>query len=158
MVIILPDHGTRYLGKIYNDDWMKDHGYLEVGRFATAKDIIKDRKNGVIISADKNEKMGDAIAKLTIAGISQIPVTDGEHYVGSLTDAKALKQLLADPTLRDRPVYEIMDKPFPFVGLDNTIDVLSSFIAEGNNALMVRDDKNQAHIITQSDLLTAISR
>ncbi len=158
MVIILPDHGTRYLGKIYNDNWMKDHGYLESGRFATANDIIKGRKNGVIISANKDEKMGEAIAKLTTAGISQIPVTDGEYYVGSLTDAKALKQLLADPSLRDRPVHEVMDKPFPFVGLDNTLDVLSSFITEGNNALMVRDNNNQVHIITQSDLLTAIGR
>ncbi len=158
MVIILPDHGTRYLGKIYNDNWMKDHGYLESGRFATAKDIIKGRTNGHIISADKNEKVGDAIARLTTAGISQIPVKDGEHYVGSLADAKVLKQLLADPSIRDRQVYEVMDKPFPFVGLDNTIDVLSSFITEGNNALMVRDDNNQVHIITQSDLLTAIGR
>lgn len=95
MVIILPDHGTRYLNKIYNDDWMKNHGFLEAREFATARDIIR-HKNGdsKLLAIPQATKVADAIRTLTKAGISQIPVTDGEHIVGSIIDAKILEMLI----------------------------------------------------------------
>jgi cystathionine beta-synthase len=159
MVVILPDHGTRYLGKIYNDTWMKDHGFLESMEFASARDIIQSR-NGYsgLRTVSKNTSVGEAIQLLTKEGISQIPVTDGEHFVGSLSDSKLLTYLLENPQVKELPVSEVMDKPFKFVGLDNTIDALSSLIDKDNKALLVRDEANQVHIITQSDLLSAIAR
>lgn len=159
MVVILPDHGTRYLAKVYNDNWMKDHGYLESREFATAKDIIRNRESvSKLITILKSETVGEAIAKLSKSGISQVPVTDGEHIIGSLTDSKVLKQFIEDPTIRNKPVSEIMDEAFTFVGLDNTIDVLSSLINKQNSALLVRDENNEVQIITQADLLMAISK
>jgi cystathionine beta-synthase len=158
MVIILPDHGTRYLNKIYNDTWMKDHGFLESRDFATAKDIIQT-KNGSdrLLTIDKNMKINDAVRMLNKEGISQIPVTDGEQIVGSLTDSKVLNHLIDTPEIKDHLVSEIMDPPFKFVGMDNTLDVLSSLIDRENKALLVRDDKNKVHIITQADLLMAMT-
>ncbi|HEX8545597.1 MAG TPA: cystathionine beta-synthase [Cytophagaceae bacterium] len=160
MVIILPDHGTRYLAKIYNDSWMKDHGYLESREFATAKDIIKNQQNNVeLITITQTETVGEAITKLSKSGISQVPVTDDtNNIIGSITDSKLLKQFIEDPSLKNKPVSDVMDQPFTFVGLDNTVDVLSSLINKENSALLVRDDKNEIHIITQSDLLMAISK
>ena len=73
------------------------------------------------------------------------------------TEAKHLERLIEDPTLRDRSVSEIMDDSFQFVGMDNTLDVLSSLINKDNQALLVRDDHNKVHIITKSDLLMAMS-
>jgi cystathionine beta-synthase len=157
LVIILPDHGTRYLGKIYNDDWMKQHGYLESKTFATARDIISSQKNRVI-TVTVSEKVGDAIAKMTKEGISQVPVMDGNQVVGSLTDSNVLKLLIEDSSVKNKSVKEIMNAPFIFVGLDNTLDVLSSLISKENSALLVHDDKEQVHIITRADLLQAISK
>ncbi|WMJ72744.1 pyridoxal-phosphate dependent enzyme [Cytophagaceae bacterium ABcell3] len=158
MVIILPDHGTRYLAKVYNDNWMKSHGFIETGKFATAKQIIEYKKrNGNLITIKSDDTTGDAIKKMSDAGISQIPVMDGENIVGSLIDSKVLKQLIENPSLREKPVSEIMDKPFTFVGLDNTLDVLSSLITKDNSALLVRDTDNKVYIITQADLLMAIN-
>ncbi len=158
MVIILPDHGTRYLGKVYNDNWMKDHGFLESRKFATAKDIIEHR-NGTsqLHTIPKDMKVGDAILKMSENGIDQVPVVDGNHFVGSLSDTKVLKSLLENPELKNQPVAEIMDPSFQFVGMDNTIDVLSSLINKENKALLVRDEQHKVHIITQSDLLVAIT-
>lgn len=158
MVIVLPDHGTRYLAKIYNDSWMKDHGYLEAREFATAKDIIaaKESNDGNLITVKKTDKVGDAIARLSKAGISQVPVTDGENIAGSITDTRILKLLIEDPSIKNKTVEDVMDKPFTFVGLDNTVDVLASLITKDNSALLARDEKNQIHIITQADLLMAI--
>lgn len=156
MVIILPDHGTRYLGKIYNDDWMHDHGFLE-RKFATAKDIVNNRDEK-LLSIPKDMKVGDAIRLLHSHGISQIPIVDGSHFVGSLTDSHILNLLIEDPNLKNEPVTEVMHESFQFVALDSTLDVMSSLIDSEHKALLVRDDKNQVHIITQHDLLMAMSR
>lgn len=158
MVIILPDHGTRYLGKVYNDNWMKDHGFLESRKFATAKDIIEYRNgSGQLHTIAKDMKVGEAILLMNEKGIDQAPVVDGNHFVGSLSDHKVLKSLLEQPDLKNQAVSEIMDPSFQFVGMDNTVDVLSSLISKQSKALLVRDEKHQVHIITQSDLLVAMT-
>ncbi len=157
MVIILPDHGTRYLGKIYNDAWMNDHGFTEKMELATAKDIVERKANDQLVSIDCNMLLGDVIKTLTKKGISQIPVKDGDEIVGSITDSKLLRLLLEDQTSSNEKVSAVMDKPLQFVGLDNTLDVLSSLISKENNALLVRDEKNEIHIITQHDILMAMT-
>ena len=158
MVVILPDHGTRYLGKVYNDNWMKDHGFIEARKFATAKDII-DHRNGrdELLTIDKTTSVGAAILKMNEKGIDQLPVVDGDHFIGSLNDSKVLKQLIENPDVKDKPVDEIMDPSFQFVGMDNTLDVLSSLISKESKALLVRDATHKVHIITQSDLLMAMT-
>jgi cystathionine beta-synthase len=159
MVILLPDHGTRYLAKIYNDTWMKDHGFMENREFGTAKDIIQSRgSNSKITTVDKDTTVQEVISIMAKEGISQIPVTDGEHYIGSLNESKVLYQLLDNPEIKKQSVKEIMEKPFKFVGMDYTIDALSSLIDKDNKAVLVRDEKNEVHIITQADLLAALAK
>ena len=158
MVIILPDHGTRYLGKVYNDTWMKDHGFLE-RTFATARDIVH-RRNGqahlTTVAADT--PVSEAIKVLNKEGISQLPVVNAEgEVVGSLTDTVILHRLIEEPEVRQLIVQEVMDKPFKFVGLDSTVDTLSSLIDRENKALLVRDETDAVHIITQADLLAAMT-
>jgi cystathionine beta-synthase len=160
MVVILPDHGTRYLNKIYNDNWMKDHGFLEEREFATAKDIIAN-KNGKsqLVTVPETSTVGEAILLMNREGISQIPVSDHHQQItGSLTDSKILGRLIEDPNLRNHQVKDVMDQPFPFVALDNTIDALASLISKENKALLVRDALNQPHIITEHDLLLAMTK
>jgi len=157
MVIILPDHGTRYLAKVYNDNWMKDHGFLESMDFATAKDIIESKNGqGELFTIEKSMKVGEVITLLNKEGISQVPVIDHDNFVGSVTDTKLLHELIGNPDLKDKAVEEVMDDPLPFVALDNTLDVLSSLIDHDNQALLVRDQHKKIHIITQHDLLMAM--
>ncbi|MGD1893221.1 MAG: CBS domain-containing protein, partial [Cyclobacteriaceae bacterium] len=101
--------------------------------------------------------VGEAIKILNQQAISQIPVTEDDEFVGSLTDSKLLHKLIEEPELRSEPVSKLMDKPFQFVSPRDTLDVLSSLIDKDNKALLVRDQLNQVHIITQSDLLVAMS-
>jgi len=159
MVIILPDHGTRYLAKVYNDNWMKDHGFLESMDFATAKDIIESKNGqGELFTIEKSMKVGEVITLLNKEGISQVPVIDNDNFVGSVTDTKLLHELIGNPDLKDKAVEEVMDDPLPFVALDNTLDVLSSLIDHDNQALLVRDQHKKIHIITQHDLLMAMAK
>ncbi|GAB3983943.1 pyridoxal-phosphate dependent enzyme [Spirosoma terrae] len=164
LVILLPDHGTRYLAKIYSDTWMKDHGFLEDRAFKTARDIIHNKNGNAtyrqsqLTTIGSGVSVGQAIQVLNRHSISQIPVVDdNSHIIGSLTDSTILTRLIEDPSIKDKPVSDVMDKPFKFVGLDNTIDSLSSLIDRDNKALLVRDEKEQIHIITQADLLAAMT-
>jgi len=158
MVIILPDHGTRYLGKVYNDNWMQDHGFFEERKYATALDIIKSQKDSrPLITIDSQQTIGSAILEMNNKGIDQVPVVDGSQFVGSLQDGRVLKDMLENPKLNEQPVSKIMDKPFPFVAPHETVDVMSVMIQSDVKAVMTRDTNNQPHIITQSDLLIAMT-
>ncbi len=158
MVIILPDHGTRYLAKLYNDNWMKDHGFIEAREYDTAKDII-DRRNGSdklhVVQHDLT--VGESIKMLTKEGIDQIPVVKGNNFIGSISTSRLLEQLIDDPAIKSYSVEEIMDSPMPFVAMDNTLDVLSSMINKDNKAILVRDNAHKVHIITHHDILQAMS-
>lgn len=158
MVILLPDHGTRYLNKVYNDNWMKDHGFLEERAFATARDIIKNR-NGKesLFTVSKSSTIGDAIRIMNKEGIDQVPVVEGSEFVGSVAVSTLLEKIISDPSVVNKSISEAMDKPMTFVALDSTLDVLSSMLNKNNKALLVRDVQEKAHIITQHDILKAMS-
>lgn len=157
MVILLPDHGTRYLNKVYNDNWMKDHGFLEDRTYATAKRIIQQRTGkDSLFTVTKNSAIGDAIAIMSKEGIDQVPVVDKNEFVGSISSSSLLEKVIQDPSITSKPVGEIMDMPMTFVAMDSTLDVLSSLLNRSNKALLVRDETDKVHIITQHDILMAM--
>jgi len=158
MVILLPDHGTRYLAKVYNDQWMKDHGFLETRSFGSAREIIANR-NGKdsLHTVNKSAKVGEAILVMNREGIDQIPVTENENFVGSVSSSSLLEKIIQDPKLQTKQVGEIMDKPMLFVAPDSTLDVLSSLLNKDNKAVLVRDAQDKVHIITQHDVLKAMT-
>lgn len=158
MVIILPDHGTRYLGKIYNDDWMRDHGFLETNDYATAKDIVAKRNGSFELkSVESQQNVIDVVKMLDKLSVSQLPVIKDGEFVGSVTDTRILNKLVENPELRNKPISEIMDAPFKFISSNTTVDTISSMMNHGEKALMVLDEKQQPHIITKQDLLMAFS-
>ncbi|MBK5280420.1 MAG: pyridoxal-phosphate dependent enzyme, partial [Bacteroidia bacterium] len=158
MVILLPDHGTRYLNKVYNDQWMKDHGFLEERTFSTAREIIAARngKNS-LYTISKSSKIGEAIRIMNKEGIDQVPVIDGDEFVGSVSSSSLLEKIIFEPEMKDKTVGDLMDKPMQFVALDSTLDVLSSLLNKNSKALLVRDNLDAVHIITQHDILKAVT-
>ncbi|EKB49054.1 pyridoxal-phosphate dependent enzyme [Cecembia lonarensis] len=158
MVIILPDHGTRYLGKIYNDDWMRNHGFLEDKAYGTARDIIASRNgNYELVVSQKSDKVKDAIFLMNSKSVSQIPVMEEGQVIGSITDNKILSKIIDNPALKDASVSDVMEDSMKFVALDSTLDVLSSMV-DKEKAVLVRDDQHQIHIITKHDILEAITK
>ena len=158
MVIIMPDHGTRYLGKIYNDIWMKDHGFTESGISTTALDIINSKKgNDDLFTIEASTTIGDAINLMNEKNIDQTPVVEDNNFVGSISDNKLLSALIDNPNVKNDAISTIMDPSFIFVAMDNTVDVLSSFINKDNKALLVRKE-DKVHIITQTDLLVSLTK
>ena len=158
MVILLPDHGTRYLAKVYNDQWMKDHGFLETRAFGSAREILAARngKNS-LFTVLRSSRVGEAIRVMNREGIDQIPVTEQDNFVGSVSASSLLEKIIQDPNLQDKQVGDIMDKPMLFVAPDSTLDVLSSLLNKDNKAVLVRDAQEKVHIITQHDVLKAMT-
>jgi cystathionine beta-synthase len=159
MVILLPDHGTRYLAKVYNDQWMKDHGFLDTKSFsAKAKDLITGR-NGKdsLLTVTPHTKVSDVVLLMNREGIDQLPVKDHDQFTGSVSSARLLEKMIEDPQLRSKTVGDIMDKPLQFVSPDSTLDVLSSLLNKDNKAVLIRDDHQHVHIITQHDVLRAMT-
>ena len=158
MVMLLPDHGTRYLAKVYNDQWMKDHGFHETRAFGSARDILHER-NGKdsLITVNKSAKVSEAILVFNREGIDQVPVIENGQFVGSISASGLLEKIIQDPQLQKKEVGDVMDKPMLFVAPDSTLDVLSSLLNKDNKALLVRDAQEKVHIITQHDVLKAMT-
>lgn len=156
VVIIFPDHGTRYLGKMYNDDWLRDRGFLKDGKL-TARDIIAKKDVQEIITIDCEKSVLEAINTIKSLNISQIPVTQKGMVIGKITETDILDSLLENPSIKSQPIKNITTAPFPFVDLNTSIDRISAMINKDNIAVLVEDEQGKIEIITQYDIINAIS-
>lgn len=156
VVIILHDHGSRYMAKMYNEDWLRERGFLKEEKM-TAQSILKKRGDVSIVTADVKQSVIETFNLMKTLNISQIPVTQQGMVMGKVTEADILHALLENPTLKSAPVEEICTQPFPFVDLRTSIDKISSLIHKDNQAVLVEDKYGKINIITQYDIINAIS-
>jgi cystathionine beta-synthase len=158
VVVIFHDHGTRYLGKMYNDDWMRDRGFLEQKQMKKAADLIEKNKDRKLVTVGLTDSVEDACLKLTKYNISQIPVVDDKgNFVGSINDAHLYAKLIADPELKKEKISVVAQPAFPVVGSDESIESISKKINRDNNAVIVNDKGGNVHIITKYDIIDALS-
>jgi cystathionine beta-synthase len=156
VVVIFHDHGTRYIGKIFNDDWMRKMGYFDK-KGMTAKDIVGNRKNQEVITIDKKGKVADALKIINENNFSQLPVTSDDRIVGSIYENLVYDHILKNSTSKDDTVETIMKEALPFVDITTPIDELSQMTSGDRMAVLVKDFKaNRTFIITRSDIAEAL--
>ncbi|MCX2429382.1 MULTISPECIES: pyridoxal-phosphate dependent enzyme [unclassified Pedobacter] len=156
VVVIFHDHGSRYMGKMYNEDWLRERGFLQDEKL-TAKSIIAKKESTEIVTLDTQKSVLEAINTIKSMNISQIPVTQQGMIVGKIAESDILTALLENPGLKSAPISEIMTATFPFVDLNTSIDKISSLINKENSAVLVEDASGKIEIITQYDIINAIS-
>jgi cystathionine beta-synthase len=156
VVVIFHDHGSRYMGKMYNEDWLRERGFLQDEKL-TAKSILAKKENTEIVTLDAEKSVLEAINTIKSMNISQIPVTQQGMIVGKIAESDILSALLENPGLKSAPISEIMTATFPFVDLNTSIDKISSLINKENSAVLVEDETGKIEIITQYDIINAIS-
>lgn len=156
VVVIFHDHGSRYMGKMYNEDWLRERGFLKDEKL-TASAIIAKKDSTEIVTIDCEKTILEAINTMHMLNISQIPVTQKEMVVGKLAEGDILKALMENPSLKSAKVEEIMTSGFPFVDLNTSIDKISALINKENSAVLVEDVSGKIEIITQYDIINAIS-
>jgi cystathionine beta-synthase len=156
VVVIFHDHGSRYLGKMFNDDWMREKGFIEKTGM-TAGDLVADRLSGELLSVECNEPVAQAIRIMSEHDFSQISITHDNRLVGSLNEAHLYEELVKDSKIKGHPVETIMEPAFPFVDVSTPVDLLSTMITPHNPAVLVRDFKtDKTFIITRSDLIRVL--
>ncbi|MCX2493134.1 pyridoxal-phosphate dependent enzyme [Pedobacter sp. PF22-3] len=156
VVVIFHDHGSRYMGKMYNEDWLRERGFLQDEKL-TAKSILSKKESTEIVTLDTQKSVLEAINTIKSMNISQIPVTQQGMIVGKIAESDILSALLENPGLKSAPISEIMTATFPFVDLNTSIDKISSLINKENSAVLVEDETGKIEIITQYDIINAIS-
>jgi cystathionine beta-synthase len=160
VVVLLPDSGFRYLSKTYNDEWMRNHGFLERKPDVTADEVVKFRqKSRNVISAHPSDAIGDVIERMTEEGISQMPVVEDGDVVGSVTETRILNRLIDDPDVRTAPVRTIMGDPLPVVPASLSLDHLSGYLEREAGAVLVHHGPESGYsVLTKSDLISALAR
>jgi cystathionine beta-synthase len=156
VVVIFHDHGTRYLGKMYNPEWMREKGYLDP-KGMTAKDLVTSSKSQPLLTIEANETVASAIKLMQANDYSQIPVTKDKRIVGSISDSHIYNQMIKDPHVKLQTVESIMQPAFPFVDISIPIESLSKMITNENPAVLVKDFKvDKTFIITKHDIIKAM--
>ncbi len=156
IVVIFHDHGSRYLGKMFNDDWMREKGFFEKTGL-TARDLVASGVSGELLALEAGESVEAAVRLMSQHDFSQISITSDKRLVGSLNEAHLYGELVRDPEIKSRPVETIMLPAFPFVDISTPLELLSTMITSANPAVLVRDFKTEkTFIITRSDVIRVL--
>jgi len=153
VVVVFHDHGSRYVGKVYNDQWMMERGFLDV---KTVKDVVNARRNVPLVTIGPDEKVSDAIAKMKKFDIEHIPVLLGNEVIGAVSENGLFSKLIDDANLKDALIRNIMQPAFPQVSLETPIEKLSVYINKENGAVLTKDDSGNYHIVTKYDIIQAL--
>jgi cystathionine beta-synthase len=154
VVVILHDHGSRYVGKIYNDQWMMERGFMDV---LTFKDIIASRGTARLISAAADQTVTEAFELMQKYHIENLPVFREGELIGAISESGLFSRMMkGTPDLKSKKIAEVLEKPYPVVGFDTPVERLSSLINRENGAVLGKDDSGNYHIVTKYDVIHAL--
>ena len=158
VVVIFHDHGSRYLAKMFNDEWMLKMGYLDK-KGMTAADLVTSRKKIQLMTIEKTQPISEALRIITENNYSQLPVTSGDRIVGSLYENLVFNHLLKNPESKTDAIETIMQEAIPFIDSTTPLQELAKMISGDQTAVLVKDFKaNENFIITKSDIVEALAR
>ena len=156
VVVILHDHGSRYLAKMYNDEWMRARGFLEVAGM-TARDLVALGLPGELYAVESAQSVEEAIRLMSDHDFSQISVTKDGRVIGSLNESHLYNEFVRDQEIRRKPVETIMQPAFAFADITTPVELLSTMITPENPAVLVRDFKTEkTFIVTRSDIIRVL--
>lgn len=155
VVVLFHDSGSRYVGKMFNDDWMRERGFLDE-EITKAEDLIKEHIDKPLVVVRTEELVSHAIERMRKHKISQIPVIDVTGFVGSVDETDLFQSYVADKNVADKPIREVMGAAFPIVKLGTPIDEVSKLINKDNQAVLVDLGNGKHHIITKHDIINSI--
>jgi len=156
VVCIFHDHGSRYVGKVYNDQWMMERGFLEVKSF---KDIVQARSSKEkLIVVTPNQTVADAVAIMQKYNIEHLPVMENNVSVGSISENGLFQKLFTNPDIKQEKIKDIMELPFPMVDYNAPLERISLLISKEIGAVLALDETGNFQIVTKYDLLQSLTK
>jgi cystathionine beta-synthase len=162
VVVLLPDGGRGYLSKVYNDDWMREYGFLPRRR-GVVSDVLAGKGHHdtpALLTAAAHQSVREAIDLLHTHSVSQLPVVAGgdpadlTSVVGSVQEGSLLERLFHKPEVLDAEVIEVMDAPFPTVERHMPVEEAFELLSKGRStAVLVTEQGRAVGVMTRSDIL-----
>jgi cystathionine beta-synthase len=156
VVVIFHDHGSRYVGKMFNDDWVRDRGFMEKDK-VNAISLIRQHGTKKLITANPNDELQEVMSKMTKYNISQVPVMDGDKIIGSVKDNDLYSALRNGSDASKAKVKDYMAEPYEFVDANASLEEIASKIDKQNPAVLVKNRAGETHIITIHDIIEALN-
>lgn len=155
VVCIFHDHGSRYVGKVYNDQWMMERGFLDVKTF---KDIVSGRIGQKLITVHPDQTVADAVHLMKKYDIEHIPVMDDNEVTGSVSENGLFQKIFSDAEIKNALIKDVMEQPYPIVPFDIAVEKLGSLISKHNGAVLAKDEKGDYHIVTKYDVIQSMTK
>jgi cystathionine beta-synthase len=156
VVCIFHDHGTRYIGKIYNDQWMMERGFLEVKTF---KDIVSSRASKQkLISVRPDQTVADAVMLMRKYEIEHIPVMIDDEILGAISENGLFQKLFTDPEIKHAPIQSVMELSYPLVDFYTPVEKISNMINKDTGAVLAKEESGMLHIVTKYDILQSLAK
>ncbi len=155
VVVLFHDHGSRYVGKMFNDEWMRERGFIE-DEITSAADLVANNTEKPLVTVKTEELVSHAIERMKAYKISQIPVEDSTGFVGAIDEADLLRKYIENKDISDLPIKDVMHKPFPVVDKHMPIEEISKLFNKENNAVLVKLSEDNYQIITKYDIISAL--
>ncbi|HEX6180321.1 MAG TPA: pyridoxal-phosphate dependent enzyme [Chitinophagaceae bacterium] len=154
VVLILHDHGSRYVAKVYNDQWMAERGFLEVKTF---KDLVNARgQKQKLITIEPTHTVSEAVELMKKYDIEHIPIINGNGPIGSISENGLFQKVFSNPDIKNETVQNVMEHAFPVVEFDTPVERLSTLINKENGAVLSKDEAGNFHIVTKYDVIQAL--
>lgn len=156
VVCIFHDHGSRYVAKIYNDQWMIERGFLDVKTF---RDIISSR--GVprpLVTIEPSQTVAEAVELMKKYDIEHIPVMNGNGPIGAISEGGLFQKIFNNPEIKNAKVEELLEPAFPIVDFETPVERLSTLINKENGAVLAKDETGNYHIVTKYDVIQAMGK
>lgn len=155
VVCIFHDHGSRYVAKIYNDQWMMERGFLDVKTF---KDLVSGRGAKKIITVSSSQTVQHAIELMKKYDIENIPVMDNGINSGAISESGLFNKILNNTDIKNQTVGSVLEKAYPEVAFDTPVERLSSLITKENGAVLSKDESGSYHIVTKYDIIQSLTK
>ncbi len=155
VVCIFHDHGSRYVAKIYNDQWMIERGFLDVKTF---KDIISARGTKKLVTVGPAQTVLEAVELMKKYDIEQIPVMNGNGPVGAISESGLFQKIFDNPEIKNSKIESVIEPAYPIVPFDTPVEKLSSLINKENGAVLAKDEAGAYHIVTKYDVIQALGK
>jgi cystathionine beta-synthase len=155
VVAIFHDHGSRYVAKVYNDQWMAERGFFDVKSF---KDVVNARGKQKLITIESTQSVADAVELMKKYDIEHIPVIKNSgEMIGSISESGLFQKVFSNPEIKTEKIEQVMEKTFPVVAFDAPVEKLSTLINKENGAVLAKDESGNYHIVTKYDVIQALA-
>jgi cystathionine beta-synthase len=158
ILVLMPDSASKYISKIFNDDWMRENGFLDEEKgLGTVRDLLGGKPSGGVVTADSSARVRDVIGLMKSHGISQVPVLAGGKLRGMVHEVDLLRHLVDGRGTLDSSIGDLVESDYATVTLSTKVELLKGVLSDAKLAIVL-DKESVIGVISKIDLIDYLAR